>query len=108
MADGLRKKLMRDGAQIAHSSYVGPCALHTVSQTVRYDRPYGFTTSLETLKPIPHVRKNLVCAASHTITFWKASRSLFHIPDDFWVMWEGPPIAHTHLATVPKAVAERG
>ena len=30
------------------------------------------------------------------------------IPDDFWVVWEGPPIAHTHLATVPNAVAERG
>ena len=29
------------------------------------------------------------------------------IPDGFWVMWEGPPIAHTHLATVPNAVAER-
>ena len=30
------------------------------------------------------------------------------IPDDFWVVWEGPPIAHTHLATVPNAVTERG
>ena len=27
---------------------------------------------------------------------------------DFWVVWEGHPIAHTHLATVPNAVAERG
>ena len=31
-----------------------------------------------------------------------------HIPDGFWVVWEGPPIAHTHLATVPNVVAERG
>ena len=30
------------------------------------------------------------------------------IPDDFWVVWEGPLIAHTHLATVQNAVAERG
>jgi len=44
MADGLRRKLMCDRAQIAHSSFVGPCALHTVSQIVRYDSP-----SLETL-----------------------------------------------------------
>ena len=32
-----------------------------------------------------------------------------HIPDGFWVVWKGPPpIGHTHLATVPNAVAERG
>ena len=31
-----------------------------------------------------------------------------HIPNGFWVVWEGPPIAHTHLETVPYAVAERG
>lgn len=49
MADRLRRKLVCDRAQIAHSSYVGPCALHIVSQTDRYDRPYGFTASLETL-----------------------------------------------------------
>ena len=30
------------------------------------------------------------------------------IPYGFWVVWEGPPIAHTHLATVPNAVAESG
>ena len=30
------------------------------------------------------------------------------IPDNFWVVWEGPPIAHTHLATVPNAIVERG
>ncbi len=47
MADGLHRKLLCDRAQIAHSSYVGPCALHTVSQMVHYDTPFGFTTSLE-------------------------------------------------------------
>ena len=97
MADGLRRKLVCDGAQIAHSSYVGPCALHTVSQTVRFDIPYGFTASLEFS----------VCCIAHD-TFWKASGSLLHIPDGFWIVWEGHPIAHTHLATVPNAVAERG
>ena len=30
------------------------------------------------------------------------------IPDGFWVMWEGPPITHTHLAVVPNAITERG
>ena len=30
------------------------------------------------------------------------------IPNGFWVMWEGPPITHTHLAIVPNAVVERG
>ena len=30
------------------------------------------------------------------------------ILDDFWVVWEQHPIAHTPLATVPNAVAERG
>ena len=30
------------------------------------------------------------------------------IPDGFRVVWEGPPIAHTHLATVPNTVTERG
>ena len=37
------------------------------------------------------MRKNLVCVASHTITFCKASGSWLHIPDGFWVVWEGPP-----------------
>ena len=31
-----------------------------------------------------------------------------HIPDGFWVVWEGPPIAVTHYVTVPNAVVERG
>ena len=30
------------------------------------------------------------------------------IPACFWVAWEGHPLAHTHLATIPNAVAERG
>ena len=29
-------------------------------------------------------------------------------PNGFWVVWEGPIIAHTHLATVRNAIAERG
>ena len=44
-------------------------------------------------------------ARSHTAPAWVPGRP---IPDDFWVVWEGHPIAHTHLATVPNAVAERG
>ena len=44
-------------------------------------------------------------ARSHTARAWVPGGP---IPDDFWVVWEGPPIAHTHLATVPNAVAERG
>ena len=31
-----------------------------------------------------------------------------HIPDSFWVMWEGPPIAHNHLEMVPNVVAKKG
>ena len=30
------------------------------------------------------------------------------IPNGFWVVLEVPPITHTHLATVPNVVAERG
>ena len=41
------------------------------------------------------MQKNLVCVASHTITFCKASGSWLHIPDGFWVMWEGPHY-HSH------------
>ena len=44
-------------------------------------------------------------ARSHTAPVWVPGGP---IPDDFWVVWEGHPIAHTHLVTVPNAVAERG
>ena len=44
-------------------------------------------------------------ARSHTAPAWVLGGP---IPDDFWVVWEGHPIAHTHLAKVPNAVAERG
>ena len=44
-------------------------------------------------------------ARSHTAPAWVPGGP---IPDDFWVVCEGHPIAHTHLATVPNAVAERG
>ena len=44
-------------------------------------------------------------ARSHMAPAWVLGGP---IPDDFWVVWEGHPIAHTHLATVPNAVAERG
>ena len=42
---------------------------------------------------------------SHTTPAWVPGGPIL---DDFWVVWEGHPIAHTHLATVPNAVAERG
>ena len=45
---------------------------------------------------------------SHTTSFCQACMPGGHIPDGFWVVWEGPLIAHTHLATVPNAIAERG
>ena len=45
---------------------------------------------------------------SHTSTFCRACVPGGHIPDGFRVVWEGPPIAHTNLATVPNAVVERG
>ena len=44
-------------------------------------------------------------ARSHTAPAWVLGGP---IPDDFWVVWEGHPIAHTHLATVPNAITERG
>ena len=44
-------------------------------------------------------------ARSHTAPAWVPRGA---IPDDFWVVWEGHPIAHTHLAMVPNAVVERG
>ena len=44
-------------------------------------------------------------ARSHTAPAWVPGGP---IPDDFWVVWEGHPIAHTHLATITNAVAERG
>ena len=50
----------------------------------------------------------LVARRSHATSFFRACVPGGHIPNDFWVVWEGPPIAHTHLATVPNAVAERG
>ena len=100
MADGLRRKLVCDGAQIAHSSYVGPCALHTIYQTVHYDTPFGFTASLETFDHQSHTCARMWCvrclAASHMITFGNASASWLPIPDGFWVMWEGPPPYRAH------------
>ena len=42
---------------------------------------------------------------SHTAPAWVPGGP---IPDDFWVVWEGHPIAHTHLETVPNAITERG
>ena len=42
---------------------------------------------------------------SHTAPAWVPGGP---IPDDLWVVWEGHPISHTHLATVPNAVAKRG
>ena len=44
-------------------------------------------------------------ARSHMALAWVPGGP---IPDYFWVVWQGHPIAHTHLATVPNAVAERG
>ena len=44
-------------------------------------------------------------ARSHTSSFGVPGGP---IPDDFWVVWEGPPIAHTHLVTVSNVIAERG
>ena len=44
-------------------------------------------------------------ARSHTAPAWVPGGP---IPDDLWVVWEGHPIAQTHLATVPNAVAKRG
>ena len=44
-------------------------------------------------------------ARSHTAPAWVPGGP---IPDDFWVVWEGHPISHTHLAMVPNAVAETG
>src|SRR4051812_15389343 len=66
MADGLRRKLVCDRAQITHSSYVSPCALHTVSQTDRYDRPYGFTASLEMLIHRYHTCERIYCVLHRT------------------------------------------
>jgi hypothetical protein len=47
MEDEFRRKIVCDGAHITHSTYVGLCALDTVSQTVHYETPFGFTASLE-------------------------------------------------------------
>ena len=44
-------------------------------------------------------------ARTHTAPAWVPGGP---IPDDFWVMCEGHAIAHTHLATVPNAIMERG
>ena len=44
-------------------------------------------------------------AQSHTAPAWVPGGP---ITDDFWVMQEGHPIAHNHLAMVPNAVTERG
>ena len=44
-------------------------------------------------------------APSHKAPAWAPGGP---VPDDFWVVWEGPPIAHTHLLTVPNAVVGRG
>ena len=66
MANGVRKKLVCDGAQIAHSSYVGPRALHTVSQMVRYDRRM---VSLRHYKRLitdtSHAKEFSVCCITH-------------------------------------------
>ena len=45
---------------------------------------------------------------SETVIEGQLYASRLPIPDGFWVVWEGPPIAHTHLETVPYAVVERG
>ena len=44
-------------------------------------------------------------ARSHTTPAWVPGGP---IPNDFWVVCKGHPIAHTHLAKVPNVVAGRG
>ena len=44
-------------------------------------------------------------ARSHTTLAWVPGGP---IPDDFWVVWEGHPFAHTHFAMVPNVIAEMG
>ena len=44
---------------------------------------------------------------SKTVIQGQLYASRLPIPDGFWVVWEGPPITHTHLETVPNAIAER-
>ena len=73
------------------------CDIHTNGNVF-----LGFTVGMY----IPTEMIGFRCLAqSHTSSFGILGGP---IPDDFWVVWEGHPITHTHLATVPNAVAERG
>ena len=45
---------------------------------------------------------------SHMTSFCRVCVLGEHIPDGFGSCVKDPPITHTHLATVPNAVAERG